>query len=109
MEHYRVCPVVKDFAHRYFGFDLSAWTHRTLFLCDTAIATPTQLSAGAILVYAVARTIHGVQPGQQLSSADAYDTLETHALRGLDGHSKTRSLMGELFGAQCRRVSRRSG
>ena len=96
-EHYSRCPLVADFATRFFGFSSAEWNFRMFFLCDTSLNSRYRLAAVAVLVYAASRTIHGVPVGAQLSDGEAYDCLESHALRGMEGHQQSRTLLAALF------------
>ena len=98
IEHYSVCPVIGDFAKRYLRLQQNTWVKERrlrFFLMDPEMKRETADSRtrGAILLYAVYRTLNIARHSKNPSSRVIREMLPQSAKEGVKGHAYATNLM----------------
>ena len=102
IEHYARCPRVVAFASRCLGFSAASCSLQAFLLCEKGWSDE-QLTARAVLVYAVFRCMHRLRNYDNPSESYVHDLLEQYAKYGVQGHGPSANV---VFGAGRWRVMR---
>ena len=98
IEHYSVCPVIGEFTKRYLGLQQKTWVKERrlrFFLMDPEMKRETADSrtSGAILLYAVYRTLNIARHSKKPTSRVIREMLPQSAKEGVKGHAYATNLL----------------
>ena len=97
-EHYACCPFTLELGRRYLRLQQRQQINmHTFLMCNPHIQTKEDLTAAAILVYAIYRATNSQRFGQPVPQMDIYRALAQWAREGVFGHAAAERVLRERW------------